>query len=154
MARPENDVDLIEIAIVREIKSYQFFMMLSDTVTNPDIAELCRELAQEELEHKSKLELECMKLAVTVDTGQRDVQVSDEELASYLYTDKPIEQLDYPQLLRLCIEKEDMAFRSFADLLVRLKSNHLKEVLLSLMQEELRHKVKFENEYERYLEKS
>ncbi len=54
---PEPDIEILELAISREIEAYHFFMVLAERVTDDSVSKMFEELASEELEHKEKLEL-------------------------------------------------------------------------------------------------
>ena len=61
MEQMETDDEILELAISREIEAHDLFLELAERVREPQIQSLLRELAQEELEHKHKLELEIIK---------------------------------------------------------------------------------------------
>jgi len=55
--------------------------------------------------------------------------------------------MDYRDVLMLGIEKEDAAFRTYIKLMGSIHDEQSREVLLSLAQEEVKHKLRFETEY-------
>ncbi len=48
--------DVLVVAMKKEQKAYHFYVGMAKSADNPDIKKLCKILAQEELEHKHKLE--------------------------------------------------------------------------------------------------
>jgi rubrerythrin len=62
--------------------------------------------------------------------------------------------IDYTDMLLLGMEKEEAAFRMFVNLIPSVSDEGSREVLLSLAEEEVRHKLRFENEYNMLHEKS
>jgi rubrerythrin len=59
-----------------------------------------------------------------------------------------IMQMDYEGLLLLAMQKEKISFRLYIDLLSTITELSLKEVLIELAEEEARHKIRFELEYD------
>jgi rubrerythrin len=57
-------------------------------------------------------------------------------------------------MLLLGIEKEEESFRIYIDLLQRVQDKESREVLLALAEEEVKHKLRFETEYDLSLKKS
>ncbi|TVM03497.1 MAG: hypothetical protein CV087_05105 [Candidatus Brocadia sp. WS118] len=53
----KNFQDVLIVAMKKEQKSYNFYVGMAKSSDNPDMKNLCKILAQEELKHKHKLEL-------------------------------------------------------------------------------------------------
>ena len=49
--------DVLIVAMKKEQKSYNFYVSMAKSSDNPEMKNLCKVLAQEELKHKHKLEL-------------------------------------------------------------------------------------------------
>lgn len=49
--------DVLVVAMKKEQKSYNFYVSMAKSTDNPEMKNLCKILAQEELKHKHKLEL-------------------------------------------------------------------------------------------------
>ena len=140
----ESDKEILEFAVARENEAYNFYMALADRVLEPHIRKLLEILANEELEHKAALELEITKTGRTVSTELKTPRPANE----YILTDNPAPlDMDYKDVLLLGIEKEDSAFRIYVSLIPRVYDESSREVLLSLAQEEVKHKLRFETEY-------
>ena len=130
--------EILEFAITREIEAYQLYMYIAKRAENYQIRKVCEDFAQEELEHKAKLELEVMKTCKVV----RDFDIS-------LYTDdagEPID-MDYKELLVFAIKKEEKSIKLYSDLAAIVKDITSRETLLALVEEEKQHKQRFETEY-------
>jgi rubrerythrin len=52
------------------------------------------------------------------------------------------------QLLQMAIEKEKAAFRLYADLAGKVDDENSRETLLTMAEEEVKHKMRFEHEYD------
>jgi rubrerythrin len=147
MARIETKAEMLEFAIYREIEACNFFLALAGKVDKPHIRELLEELADEELEHKAKLELEIMKTGKTVPAEQdsfKPLAVDD-----YVQTDNPsLLDVDYKDVLLMCIEKENASFRTYVNIMAKIDDKPLQDMLMAMAEEEIKHKLRFEAEYD------
>ncbi len=146
MGSLEKVEDVLRLAISREIEANVFYNLLSQYTDIPQIRSLCIEFASEELEHKAKLELELMKLGNTV--KPYPMQNQTPKPLDYMVDMSKIMQMDYEGLLLLAMQKEKISFRLYIDLLSTITEPSLKEVLIELAEEEARHKIRFELEYD------
>jgi len=148
--------DILEFAVAREAESHQLYKVLADRAQNPAMRELILEFAAEELEHKAKLELELMKLGKVVREPEEPEEardLADFDLARYIVdTGLPL-HMDYEDLLLLGMKKEKAAFRLYIDLAAIVKDREARETLLSLAEEEARHKVQLEIDYDNLVRK-
>jgi len=140
----ETDEDILKFAIDREAKANRFYVALAQRMADPEMREVFEMLAQDELEHKAKLELEVMK------TGK---VVASEEMAGRFEADGAADvatvlHMDYKNALAIAIDKENASFRLYADWIVTAEDEEQREMLLSLAQEEAKHKARLEIEYE------
>jgi hypothetical protein len=104
-------------------------------------------LIQKEQEHVEALQFEIEKLGLTVDTDTGKIDSTflwDERLE----TDGPLTHMSFVDTLLLAIQKERAAFRLYAKLLATVKDEELGEVLMELAEEEMRHVLQLEREYE------
>ena len=140
------DRESLEFAIAREIEANRFYLAIAERVASPEIRKVIEGLAQEELEHKAKLELEVMKLGGTVTT---DMDTTPVDSSRYIISnvDAPLD-MDYKDVLLLAIEKEEASFRTYVNLIAMTKDKGSREVLLGLAEEEVRHKLRFQTEYD------
>lgn len=61
--------------------------------------------------------------------------------------------MDYKDLLLLGMEKEEASFRTYVNLVGQSQDEQSREVLLALAEEEVKHKLRFETEYDMLLRK-
>jgi len=137
--------EILEFAIAREIEANQLYMYMAGRAKNPELAQVCKDLAKEELEHKAKLELEIMK------RGQLVVDLS---IPDYVIEAGNDLDMDYQDLLVFAIEKEQVSIDLYNDLAFVVKDEESREVLLSLVAEETEHKRRFEAEYSNLLKEN
>jgi rubrerythrin len=151
MAKAGPDVEILEFAVAREVEAYHFFMALAGRVANPETRRAFEDFAKEELEHKAKLELEIMKMGRSVVVVEEEAPKSKEDFM--VSADGPPLDMDYKDILKLGIEKEEASFRTYVNLLGNVDNEESREVLLAIAEEEVKHKLRFELEYNMLLKK-
>jgi len=80
-----------------------------------------------------------------------DSEPEEIDPADYVWSDAAELDIDYRDVLELAIAKEDAAFRLYVGLVAQASDSQAKETLLEMAQEEVRHKVRFEQERDRLL---
>jgi rubrerythrin len=151
MAKASPDVEILEFAVAREVEAYHFFMALAGRVTNLGTRRAFEDFAKEELEHKAKLELEIMKMGRSVLVVEEEAPKSKEDFM--VSADGPPLDMDYRDILKLGMEKEEASFRTYVSLLANVDNEESREVLLAIAEEEIKHKLRFQLEYEMLLKK-
>ena len=151
MNKVNSDAEILEYAISKEMEAYHFFLALARHVDHPKIRELMEKLADEELEHKEKLELEVMKSGRTVSTKKEPPRSDSDYIL--MEGQSPLD-MDYKDLLLLAMEKEEAAFRMYVNLVANVHDEESREMLLALAEEEVKHKLRFEIEYDELFKKS
>jgi rubrerythrin len=135
--------EILEFAIARELEANQLYTALAERMPNPVVRKMFEELAEEELEHKAKLELEVMKEGRVVVAGA----VSGFEISDYVADVESVPDMDYKDVLIFGMKKERNALRLYIDLAAIVESKDSREMLLSLAEEEATHVARFEMEY-------
>ena len=147
MANVSPDNEILEFAIAREVEANNFYLALAGRAKSPEMRKVFEDLAAEELEHKAKLELEVIKTGKTVPT---EVPTAAEH--DYIVSELgPELDMDYKDMLMLGMEKEEAAFRTYVNLIPNIQDQQAREVLLALAEEEVKHKMRFETEYDMLL---
>jgi rubrerythrin len=148
----DNSIDeILEFAIGRELEAYEFYKALAGRVDDENISKVFEDFAEEELEHKTKLELELMKIGRTTLIRQAPGAPTRTHIVSD--TDSLLD-MDYKDVLLLGIEKEEASFRTYISLLANITDEESREVLIALAEEEVKHKLRFETEYDLLLRKA
>ncbi|MBN1788344.1 MAG: ferritin family protein [Sedimentisphaerales bacterium] len=153
MLDTESVEGILYYAIGREVEANVFYNLLSQYVDDPQIQAICADLALEELRHKARLELEIMKLGKVAKqfiSSDKDEEFLPKPLDCMLNMVK-VMQMDLPQLLLFAMKKEKIAFRFYIDFLPKVQDARCREVLIELAEEEARHKIRFELEYDRLM---
>jgi len=145
-----NSVDeILDYAIGEEQAAHDFYVKLAGKLEAPALKQVFEGFALEELGHKAKLQAvkDGKKLMASAS------KVADLKIGDYLVeveTDDPA-SLDYQQALIIAMKKEDSAMRLYKDLAGRAGVPGIKDLLLGLAQEEAKHKLRFEVEYDEYI---
>ena len=149
MVKSGSDFEILEFAIHRETEAHNLFLALAERVDDSNIRRLLEDLAAEEQEHKTRLQLEIIKTGKTIPQEKPSPPVSVDD---YIVTNDPAQlDMDYKDVLLLCMEKEDASFRIYVNMIADTTDEHLREILMALAQEEVRHKLRFEASYEALL---
>ena len=135
---------VLDFAIEREEEAFGFYTEMGTRVDRPHMKELFEQFAQEEKGHKAKLQR--VKQGQLLLPAQNEVL--DLKMGDYLVTDETAEQISYQEALILAMKKEKVAFKLYTDLAAAVSSADLKNTFLSLAQEEAKHKLRFEVEYD------
>ena len=142
----ETVEEILEFAIQKEEEAAQFYADLAARVEQKAMGDVFRDFSREEMEHKKKL-MHVRSGDVTLIKKER---VIDMKIGDYLVDITLGPQLDYKQALIIAMKAEKSAFRLYSDLAASTDDVDLKSLLLMLAQEEARHKLRFEIEYEDY----
>ncbi len=135
--------DILEFAIAGEVAANQFYMELTGKMKNPAMAKVFEDFAKEELGHKSKLE--AIKQGEMLEPTEK---VAEVKIADYLVDTEPKPDMDYKDALVLAMKKEKAAYRLYLDLAAVAEAEELTNMFLYIAQEEAKHKLRFEIEYD------
>jgi rubrerythrin len=136
--------EILEFAIAREAEAVHFYMAMAERAGEPSTKEFFEDLVSEELEHKSRLELEVMKEGLVARTigvvpeASGGPQVSPAQVAG---------QMVYTEALSMAIQKERRSFTLYVRLAGLVSDEELRETLMSLAEEEAKHIVVLEEQY-------
>jgi rubrerythrin len=135
--------DLLRFAIRREADSAAFYRMAAERA-NPGIKKAFEELAIQEDGHKKNLEQLDLSKYETMDLKEIKGLGLSELLEDVPY----ILDMDYTDLLRMAIKKEEKSQKLYASIAKIVSEEKLKTLLLILAKEESTHKEKLEAVYD------
>ena len=75
----------------------------------------------------------------------------DLKIAEYIVIDDKGENMDYQHALMLAMKREKKAFKLYTDLSEATTDEKIKKLFEFLAQEEAKHKLRFEIEYDEYV---
>ena len=122
MKRFNNINEILDFAIGEEQAAVDFYIMLGAQSKASQTKKIFQEFAEEEMQHKAHL---------------LDV--------------KPSPSMSYQDALTLAMKKEKAAFRMYTVLADKATDPVVKTLFLKLAQEESKHKLRFEIEYDDYI---
>jgi len=141
--------EILDFAIAEEQKAADFYTDLAGKMAKPAMKKIFEGFAKEELGHKAKLE--------AVKGGQKllssAAKVADLKIGDYLIEVDSDDggDLDYQKALIIAMKKEKAAFRLYSDLASKTDDEEIRGILLGLAQEEAKHKLRFEIEYDEFV---
>jgi rubrerythrin len=139
-----NVDEILNFAIEREQEAADFYNEMAERAKTRAMKDTFAQFAKEEMGHKSKLQ--------GVKGGKRMLsssqKIADLKLAEYTVAEEPGGDLDYQDALIIAMKKEKAAFRLYSDLAARVDDAEIEKLLLGLAQEEAKHKLRFELEYD------
>jgi rubrerythrin len=136
--------DILNFAIGEEQAAFEFYTRLASQAAASDMRATFESFANEEMKHKVRLE--AIKLGGTLRAAEGPVM--DLRIADYLVNVPASPGLDYRTALVLAMKKEKAAFKLYSDLAASADDENVKATFLALAQEEARHKLRFELEYD------
>lgn len=139
----ESFIAVLDFAIDKEIEANQFYLDLAKQMKNPAIQKVFEAFAKEELGHKAKLQ--AIKQGEEIPPAKN---ITDLKIADYTVDVEPAPDMSYQDALILAMKQEKAAYRLYLDLAEQVVNNDQKELFLSLAQEEAKHKLRFEIEYD------
>ena len=137
--------DILDYAIAREQEAADFYASISEKMERPWMKAVFEDFAREEKGHKAKLEaIKKGELLVSIAGKVQDLKIGD-----YLVEVSPDEgDLDYQKALVIAMKREKSSFKLYSDLASKTDDENVKETFLTLAQEEAKHKLRFEVEYD------
>ena len=136
--------DVLDFAITREEEAASFYTQLAERAESSALKTTLLEFAKEEEGHKAKLE--------AVKRGDKMVgsatKVVDLKIGDYLVDIKPSASMTYQEALVLAMKAEKTAFMLYTDLAAACSDPTMQKLFLNLAQEEAKHKLRFEVEYD------
>lgn len=140
--------DILNFAIKDEQRASDLYADLATKSRNREIQKMFEQFSKEELGHKKKLEaINSQEMVVVTLEKVQDLQIGD-----YLVeVNTSRDDLSYQEALIVAMKEEKAAFRLYNDLAAKTDHAELKETFLLLAQEEAKHKLRFEIEYDDYI---
>lgn len=137
--------DILDFAINEEQMAADFYTELAGKMKNQEMKNTFEQYALEEIGHRTKLE--------AIKNGKKyqvsESKIADLKIADYLVdVDTEKSNMTYQEALILAMKKEKIAFRLYNDLANATTDEPSKKLFLMLAQEEAKHKLRFEVEYD------
>jgi len=143
--------EILDFAIEREKQSVSFYQRLMDRESFPASKQTLAELAEEEKKHQTLLE--------NFKQGQRSVVeykyewIPDIKRSDYLVDTRYEPGMDFVEILRLAMKREEKALRLYNLLAAKTDNAECVQLFKMLAQEEAKHKRMFEIFYDDHMAK-
>jgi rubrerythrin len=136
--------EILDFAIQNEQNAVELYTDLAERTKSPAAKVEFLQFANEERGHKVKLEkVKSGRKLLSLDTKVQDLKIADYTVAVELGKDPA-----YQDILLFAMKQEKAAFRLYSDLAALSPDSEIQELLRGLAQEEAKHKLKFEIEYD------
>lgn len=137
--------EILAFAIKDEQRAANLYADLAKRSRNREMRKTFEQFSKEELGHKKKLE----KIRTGGQIVVSDTKVQDLKIGDYLVeVSTSRDDLSYQEALIVAMKEEKAAFKLYSDLAARTDDLAARKVLLILAQEEAKHKLRFEIEYD------
>jgi len=144
MAPFTNTDEILDFAIQNEQNAVDLYTDLASKTKSAAIKAEFEEYANEERGHKIKLQnVKKGRQLLDADAKIQDLKISDYTVDADL-GDNP----DYQTVLLFAMKQEKAAFKLYTDLAGLSSDQGVKTLFLGLAQEEAKHKLRFEIEYD------
>lgn len=135
---------ILDFAIQKEEEAAAFYTRLAEKLEPKGMKSVFLDFAREEQGHKARLQaIKKGKMMLSAEEKILDLKIGDSLVEIDLSAD-----LGYQQALILAMKAEKAAYKMYNDLASTVDDPQLKEILLGLAQEEAKHKLRFEVEYD------
>jgi rubrerythrin len=139
--------EILDFAIGEEQAAVDFYLALAEQSKNRQSKQVFTEYAEEEMRHKANL----TRIRENGDFKMSGETVRDLKIAEYLVDVRPSADMSYQDALILAMKKEKAAFRMYTALAGKAEDPGIRNIFLNLAQEESKHKLRFEIEYDEYI---
>lgn len=137
--------EVLDFAIANEDKAHDFYLELAQKAKSPVMRDVLEGFAAEEFGHKLKLQ--------AVKEGELELDPEDDipslGVAESVDDVEPTNQMSYADALVLAMKQEKAAYRLYLDLAAAAPTQELTDLFLGLANEEAKHKLRFELEYDK-----
>ena len=136
---------ILDFAISKEEDAAQYYTDLAERMDKPHMKEIFEQFALEEKSHKAKLEM-VKKGKLLLSARQKVMNLkSVDSMKDNRFKEG---EFNYQESLMAAMNAEKASFKLYSDLAEATDSPELKETFLALAQEEAKHKLRFEIEYD------
>ena len=139
--------EILTFAIGKEQDAADFYTDLAGKMERKNMGEIFLGFAEEEKGHKAKLEA-VRKGKVLLKSEERVVNL---KIGDHLIEVESKLNLSFQEALMVAIKNETNAYTLYKNLAVATDDAGLKDLFLGLAQEEAKHKLRFEVEYDDFI---
>ncbi|HEC81206.1 MAG TPA: rubrerythrin [Thermoplasmatales archaeon] len=138
---------ILDFAIRKEEEAYEFYKSLSEKV-RPHMKEVFEGFAKEELGHRNKL-IKVKEGKLVLKPSFR--KIDDLKISEYLVDIPASPSMSYEKALIVAMKREEASHRLYTILADLTDDDSLRSTFLALAEEEAKHKLRVEKEYDDFL---
>lgn len=136
--------EILDFAIEREQAAADFYVDLAERASSAWMKDMLLSFSKEEMRHKGKLK--------SVKKGEKllssEQQVQDLKISDYLVEVEPQDDISLQDAMIVAMKREKAAYRLYSDLAGKVDDPEIKDLFMGLAQEEAKHKLYFEVQYD------
>jgi rubrerythrin len=136
--------EIILCAVRKEVEAATLYETYAGLAKSEGVRQMFKELQAEEQKHKKILE----NLNKQDVTRYRLKKMPDLKIGDYAQDEDYYPEMSYQEALLLAIKREENSVRLYRDLSSGAEEPELKKMFLVLSQEESKHKLRLETEYD------
>ncbi|MBN2668934.1 MAG: ferritin family protein [Bacteroidales bacterium] len=140
----KNTDEILDFAIQNEQQAADFYDKLASESKQKSMQNTFLQFAKEEKGHKARL----LKIKEEGIYEAPEAAVLDMKISDYLVSVSTSENMTYQEALILAMKREKAAFRLYMKLADITTNEDLKKIFINLANEEAKHKMNFELEYD------
>ena len=135
---------IISFAIEKEKEAAQLYEKMSGLARKPNAKVMFNELRAEEIKHRESLE--GMTEQRVPDLPLQEV--TDLKISDYLVDVSFKPDMEYQDILIMAMKREESSVKLYNDMATKVKDTELQKLLKFMAQEEAKHKLRLETEYD------
>jgi len=137
--------EVIAFAIEKEEEAASFYDIVSGLAQRPNVKAMFEEMKEEELKHKDMLE----KVRAPEKLSGYEIEaVPDLKIGDYLVDVDFDPEMDYQEALILAIKREEKSLALYTHMAHTGEDEELQRLFKILSEQEAKHKLKLETEYD------
>ncbi len=145
----DSIADLLHFAISREQASKRFYLDMALRMKDTNTRNILEVIAAQEEKHEEALKLEVLKQGLTLSPDfDASVPAAVYDWHKTLMKDPDTANMSYIDALAMAIDKERASFQLYTQMIGMTQDMELRRMLLELAEEEMRHVIQFEREYD------
>jgi rubrerythrin len=144
MENPMSVNEILDFAIGEEESAAAFYEGMADRAAHRHMKDVFLQFAEEEKSHRKKLQ--AVKDGKTFEPAEGELM--DLKISDYVADVSTNEVESYEDALVVAMKKEKAAFRLYSRLSEMVDNLDTRRLFLALAQEEAKHKLRFEIEYD------
>lgn len=136
--------EIVLCAVRKEVEAATLYETYAKLAESEGVRQMFKDLQQEELKHRKILE----NLHKEDITRYRLKKMPDLKIGDYIQDEDYDPEMSFQEALLVAIKREENSVRLYRDLAKGAEEPELKKMFLVLSQEESKHKLRLETEYD------